>query len=256
MKAMQSISRNIIGITLLCISCIHIYAQDEEIKKAESAYVAEIYDVAIEEYESLLKNYGASAELYYNLGNAYYKSGKTAHAILNYERAILIKPGDADIRFNLELARQQIVDKIEPLQEFFMKKWMRSAQNLIGVDAWATIGLTGFVLFILCLALYFFSKWMYLKKIGFYFGIVLFVTVIVANIFAWNQKKELENRNAAIVFAPTVTAKSSPDNSGTDLFVLHEGTKVFIRNTVGDWKEIRLEDGNIGWINKKDIVII
>jgi len=253
---MLTISKIRIGIIMLCLSCFNLYAQDEEIKNAESAYAAEQYDIAIEMYESLLKNYGASGELYYNLGNAYYKSGKTAHAILNYERAILIKPGDGDIRFNLELARQQIVDKIEPLQEFFLKKWIRALQNLIGVDLWATIGLVGFVLFILCLTLYFFSKWMYLKKVGFYFGILLFVTVIIANIFASNQKKELENRNAAIVFAPTVTAKSSPDNSGTDLFVLHEGTKVFIRNSVGDWKEIRLEDGNIGWINKKDIVII
>ena len=241
---------------LFCISCTGIYAQDEEIKKAESAYAAEQYDIAIETYESLLKNYGASCEVYYNLGNAYYKTGKTAQAILNYERALLIKPGDSDIRFNLEMARQQNFDKIVPLEEFFMKKWVRSVQNLLGVDAWATIGIVGFVLFILCLTLFFFSKWMYLKKTGFYLGILLFVTVITANIFAYHQKKELENRNAAIVFTPTVTAKSSPDNSGTDLFVLHEGTKVIIRNSVGDWKEIALEDGNIGWINKKDIVII
>jgi hypothetical protein len=97
---------------------------------------------------------------------------------------------------------------------------------------------------------------MRLKKFGFYVGILLFIAVIFANIFAYNQKEELINRNGAIVFSPTVTVKSSPDNSGTDLFVLHEGTKVFIRNTVGDWNEIVLEDGNVGWINEKDITII
>jgi SH3-like domain-containing protein len=84
----------------------------------------------------------------------------------------------------------------------------------------------------------------------------LFITVITANIFAYNQKNELESRRGAIVFTPTITAKSSPDNSGTDLFVLHEGTKVFIRSSVGEWNEIMLEDGNIGWINRKDIIII
>ena len=253
---MQPVSKIIIGIAVLYISCLNVYAQEEDIRKAETAYAAEQYSQAIETYESLLKNYGASCEIYYNLGNAYYKTGKIAQAILNYERALLIKPGDNDIRFNLELTRQQIVDKIEPLQEFFLKKWIRSAQNLIGVDAWAMVGIVGFVLFICCLVLYFFSKWMYLKKMGFYVGVLLLITVITANIFAYNQKNELENRRGAIVITPTVTAKSSPDNSGTDLFLLHEGTKVFIRNSVGDWNEITLEDGNIGWINKKDIIVI
>ena len=247
--------RILIGLCLLCVLYTNVRAQEEEIKKAETAYAEEQYNTAIEIYESLLKNYGASADLYYNLGNSYYKTGKIAQAILNYERALLIKPGDSDIRFNLELVRLQ-TDRIEPLQEFFLKKWIQTVQNLIGVDSWATIGISSFVLFICCLVLFFFSKWMYLKKAGFYFGILLFVTVILANIFAFNQKNELENRSGAIVFTPTVTVKSSPDNSGTDLFQLHEGTKVFIRNSLGDWNEIVLEDGNIGWVNKKDIVVI
>jgi len=101
--------------------------------------------------------------------------------------------------------------------------------------------------------LYFFAKFMRLKKIGFYSSIVLLVIAICANIFAWNQKNALINRHGAIVFAPTVTVKSSPDNSGIDLFILHEGTKVFIKSTIGEWNEIELEDGNVGWINQKDI---
>ena len=253
---MQSISKLlIIGIILFNMSNVSIYAQDEDLKRAETAYTGEQYLTAIEIYESLLKNYGASAEVYYNLGNSYYKTGKIAQAILNYERALLIKPGDGDIRFNLELARLQ-TDKIDPIEEFFLKKWFRTVQNLLGVDAWATIGLVGFILFICCLILFFFSKWMSLKKAGFYFGILLFLLVIAANIFAYNQKYELENRKGAIVITPTVTAKSTPDNSGTDLFVLHEGTKVFIRISVGEWNEIALEDGNVGWVRKKDIEII
>ncbi|MDR1116538.1 MAG: tetratricopeptide repeat protein [Tannerella sp.] len=256
MKIMRNISKKIIGIFMLCGIYAPVSAQEADIKAAEIAYTSEQYDRAIELYESVLKNHGDSYELYYNLGNSYYKTGKMAHAILNYERALLIKPGDGDIRFNLEMAKQQIVDKIEPLQEFFLTKWFRSVQNLISVDSWATAGISCFVLFICCLVLFFFSKWMRLKKIGFYLGILLFVAVIFINIFAYNQKEELVNRNGAIIFSPTVTIKSSPDNSGTDLFVLHEGTKVFIRSTVGDWHEIEFENGNIGWINKKDIMVI
>lgn len=255
---MQTKNKLIISFMLFCALgiTVPVTAQDAEIQEAETAYAAELYDKAIELYESVLKNYGDSYELYYNLGNAYYKSGKIAHAILNYERALLIHPGDDDVRFNLEMAKQQTVDKIEPLQEFFLKKWFRAVQNRIGVDAWATVGIFCFVLFICCLVLFFFSKWMRLKKIGFYLGIMLFIVVIFANVFAFNQKKELLNRDGAIVFAPTVTVKGSPDESGTELFVLHEGTKVFIRSAVGDWKEIETEDGNIGWMNKKDITII
>ncbi|MDR2384075.1 MAG: tetratricopeptide repeat protein [Tannerella sp.] len=235
---------------------IKINAQETELKEAEKTYSEGQYDKAAEIYESLLKNYGNSGELFYNLGNAYYKAGKIAPAVLNYERALLIKPGDDDARFNLGMAKLMTVDKIELKNEFFLTTWFRGVQNMIGVDSWATVGIFCFVVFIVCLMLFFFSKRMKLRKTGFYLGILLFIMVILANVFAYNRKKELINRRGAIVFTPTVTVKSSPDNSGTDLFVIHEGTKVFIKNAVGEWNEIILEDGNVGWIRKKDITVI
>ncbi|MDR1332603.1 MAG: tetratricopeptide repeat protein, partial [Tannerella sp.] len=191
--------------------------------------------------------------VYYNLGNACYKAGRIASAILNYERALLMNPGDKDLRHNFAIAKLRTTDQIEPVGEFFLLNWFRAVQNLFRVDTWAIVGLVCFALFIGCLTLYFFSKRMALKKSGFYAGVALLALVIVANVFAWNQKQALQNRNGAIVFAPTVTAKSSPDNSGTDLFVLHEGTKVFIKSTVGEWNEIELEDGNVGWLRQKDL---
>ncbi len=253
---MLNTGKKIMVVLILSFIFLNASAQEADIKAAGEAYSSEQYDTAIALYESVLKNYGDSYELFYNLANAYYKKGKIADAILNYERALLIRPGDGDVRFNLEMAKQQTVDKIEPVPEFFIAKWFRSIQNLIDVDTWASIGIFGFVLFIFCLILFFFSKWMRLKKAGFYAAILFLFVVILANVFAHNQKKEIINRNGAIVFTPTVTIKSSPDASGTDLFVLHEGTKVYIRNTVGDWNEIELADGSVGWINKKDITII
>jgi Tfp pilus assembly protein PilF len=236
----------------LCFS-VFSYAQEEAIKEAETAYTSEDYTKAIELYESILKSYGESAEVYYNLGNAYFKVGEIAPSILNYERALLLDPGDGDIRHNLQVAKSRTVDKIEPIGEFFLSKWLKQIQNLGSVDSWAGWGVVCFILFIGCLILFFFSKWIHLKKIGFYLGLFLFVIVILSNIFASNQKEELLNRKNAIVFTPTVTIKSSPDNSGTDLFLLREGTKVLIKSTLGDWSEIELEDGNIGWIQSKDI---
>ena len=228
-------------------------AQESTLKEAEEAYAKEDYTQAIELYESVLKSYGESAMVYYNLGNAYYKAGKVAPAILNYERALLLNPGDSDIRFNLQVARQKTVDKIEPIGEFFLTRWIGTVEDVYSADGWAKWGVASFVLFIGCLVLFFFSKWIRLKKIGFFAGICFLLISLVANLFADSQQDKLLHRADAIVFASTVTVKSSPDASGTDLFILHEGTKVTIKSTLGEWSEIQLEDGNVGWMPSKEI---
>ncbi|MDD2436148.1 MAG: tetratricopeptide repeat protein [Massilibacteroides sp.] len=232
---------------------VSLMGQDNAIKEAETVYRKEDYSKAIELYNNILKTRGSSADIYYNLGNAYYKAGKTASAILNYERALLLNPGDPDIRFNLNIARQKTIDRIEPIGQFFLAKWFDTVQNIFSVDSWGTIGIISFILFIGCLILFFFSKWLRLKKIGFYVGLFLLVLVVLSNVFGVNQKHRLMSRTSAIVFTPTVTVKSSPDVSGTDLFVIHEGTKVVVRTTLGDWSEIELENGNVGWMPSKDI---
>ena len=228
-------------------------AQESTLKEAEEAYAKEDYTQAIELYESVLKSYGESAMVYYNLGNAYYKVGKVAPAILNYERALLLNPGDSDTRFNLQVARQKTVDKIEPIGEFFLTRWIGTVEDVYSADGWAKWGVASFVLFIGCLVLFFFSKWIRLKKIGFFAGICFLLISLVANLFADSQQDKLLHRADAIVFASTVTVKSSPDASGTDLFILHEGTKVTIKSTLGEWSEIQLEDGNVGWIPSREI---
>ena len=228
-------------------------AQESTLKEAEEAYAKEDYARASELYESVLKSYGESAMVYYNLGNAYYKAGKVAPAILNYERALLLNPGDSDTRFNLQVARQKTVDKIEPIGEFFLTRWIGTVEDVYSADGWAKWGVAFFVLFIGCLVLFFFSKWIRLKKIGFFAGICFLLISLVANLFADSQQDKLLHRADAIVFASTVTVKSSPDASGTDLFILHEGTKVTIKSTLGEWSEIQLEDGNVGWMPSKEI---
>ena len=154
------------------------------------------------------------------------------------------------------MARQKTIDKIEPVGEFFLVKWVKAMANWASADGWAKASIGCFWLFIACLVLFFFARWTYLKKIGFYLGLLFLALVIVSNLFANYQKGEWETRSHAIVFAATVTAKSSPDASGTDLFVLHEGTYVSIKSTLGAWSEIELEDGNVGWLPTKDIETI
>ena len=143
--------KKIVFFLLVQFVTLGAFAQEATIKEAEVAYTKEDYGKAIELYEGLLKTHGESAEIYYNLGNAYYKENKIAPAILNYERALLLDPGDGDIRFNLQLARQKSVDKIEPVGDFFLHRWFDKVQNMGAADSWAQIGIVCFILFIGCL---------------------------------------------------------------------------------------------------------
>ena len=224
--------------------------------EADSSYVRGQYQQAITQYEALLKQ-GASADLYYNLGNAYYRTENIPEAVLNYERALLLSPGDRDIRFNLQIARSKTFDKIVPESEMFFVTWYRSLVNMMSVDAWARTALIALALTIILLLVYLFSERIWLRKAGFFGGVALLVLFVGANIFAWQQKKDLLNRKGAIIFAPSVTVKSTPAANGTDLFILHEGTKVVITDgSMKEWKEIRLADGKEGWIESKHIRVI
>ncbi|MDO3389945.1 tetratricopeptide repeat protein [Bacteroides sp. ET489] len=222
----------------------------------DSAYIKNDYKSAIQIYEALLEK-GEAAEVYYNLGNCYYKTNDIAKSILNYERALLLDPGNTDIRVNLEMARAKTVDKITSIPDIFFVAWIKSLINCLSVDAWAKCGILFFILFLVAVALFFFSKQASLKKGGFIGGIVFLILVVLSNVFASQQKAVLVNRNAAIVLVPSVTVRSTPSESGTSLFILHEGSKVELKdNSMREWKEIRLEDGKVGWVPTSSIEVI
>ena len=251
--SLQAIVGDSIGNSLQQIS-----SSLEDATKAEgdSAYMKNDYASAIQIYEALL-NRGEAADIYYNLGNSYYKAGDIAKAILNYERALLLQPGNGDIRANLEIARSKTVDKVEPVPEIFFVSWTKSLINSMSVDSWAVCGVVCFILLIVSLYLFIFSKQIVLKKAGFISSIVFLAVTILANVFANQQKDELTNRNSAIVINPSVTVRSTPSESGTSLFILHEGHKVGVKDgSMKDWKEIRLEDGKVGWVPASAIEII
>ena len=230
----------------------------EDATKAEgdSAYIRNDFASAIQIYESLLRK-GESADVYYNLGNSYYKINEIAKAILNYEKALLLQPGNGDIRANLEIARGKTVDKVEVVPEIFFVTWTKALINSMSVDSWAIWGIVSFLLLIVSLYFFIFSKQVVLKKVGFITGIIFLIVVVMANIFASKQKEELLNRDTAIIMSPSVTVRSTPSENGTSLFILHEGHKVNIKDdSMKDWKEIRLEDGKVGWVPVGSIEII
>jgi tetratricopeptide (TPR) repeat protein len=224
--------------------------------EGDSAYIRNDYVAAIQIYEALLKK-GDSAEILYNLGNSYYKAGDIAKAILNYERALLLQPDNSDIRANLEIARSKTIDKVVPVPDIFFISWIKSLINSLSINVWARVGITCFILLLISIYIYFFSKYIKWRKISFIFGAVFFVSTILANIFAFYQRETLLERNQAIVLAPSITVRSTPSEDGTSLFILHEGHKVEIKdNTMREWKEIKLEDGKVGWVPISSIEVI
>ena len=182
--------------------------------------------------------------------------GHYAAAILNYERALLLNPGDGDARANLQLANSKITDKIEPAGTFFITVWARGLRDCCSSNTWAVIGIGSFLLFLIGLYFYIFVRNIKVKKAGFFVALPMLLISIVANACAIDQNQRRNAHDEAIVFAPTVTAKSTPADSGTDLFVLHEGTKVTLMEKVGDWIEVRIADGNRGWLPQSSIEVI
>lgn len=224
--------------------------------EADSSYVRQHYQEAIKQYEALLKE-GVSADLYYNLGNAYYRSDNFTRAIINYERALLLSPGDKDIRHNLQLARQKTTDKLSPSADFFLVTWYRSLVNIMGVDAWAWTALVALAMGIILFLVYLFSGRVSLQKLGFFGAAFMLLFFLFANLFAWHQQQVLTHRTGAVVVATETAVKSTPAQNGTNLFMLHEGTKVEITDdSMKDWKEVRLPDGKEGWIAVTSIEII
>lgn len=224
--------------------------------EGDSAYVNNDFASAIQIYESLLQQ-GEAPEIYYNLGNSYYKMDDIARAILNYERALLLSPGNADIRANLEIARSKAIDKVTPIPEIFFVAWIKSLVNSQSSDAWAKTGIVSFLLFLVSLAVFFFTQHIKWKKVGFGAAALFLVVTVLANVFASQQKSFLTERNDAIILSPSVTVRSTPSESGTSLFILHEGRKVEIKdNSMREWKEIRLEDGKVGWVPASSVEVI
>lgn len=247
--------KRIIFIIAILASSLNIFAQDI-VSQANEKYSAGEFDAAASLYEQALDENGASAQVYYNLANAYYRMNRIASSILNYERALLLEPSNEDIFFNLEIAKLKTVDNIQAVNQPFFVDWYKWIQNRFTTNIWSVLAIVFFILFIVGIFLFFFSKKTLIKKLGFYSALVLIVFVVFANIFAYQQKKDLTVRDTAIVFSATTTIKSSPDISGTDLFVLHEGTKVQITDQVGAWTEIKTPDGHVGWIRAEEIEII
>lgn len=253
MKHAKKLKKSSASFALLVLMFLPIHANAITKANADSCYARQQYQQAIADYEEILKG-GANADIYYNLGNAYYRMDNYTRAVINYERALLLSPGDKDIRFNLQMARSKTIDKIAPESEMFFVTWYNSLVNMTSVDGWAMTSLVSLALAIVLALVYLFAERIWLRKLGFFGGGLLMVVFIVANLFAFQQKSKLENRDGAVVIVSSVSVKTTPSANSSTAFTLHEGTKVDITDgSMSGWKEIRIADGKTGWIPTKSL---
>lgn len=239
--------KKITCILALFLSCV-AFAQDSlSITFANTQYDNKNYTAAIDVYEKLLAANGPSAEVYYNLGNAYYKTNRLGLAILNYERSLQITPHDNDATFNLQLANLRIKDKLAPVNRLFLIRWWHSWINILQTNQWLVISIIIIWLALSGFAVYRLSRKLFLRKAGFYIfgiGVLLFMFTITCTY----AKAGYDNTfHYGIITQPSLIIKSEPSENSTNLFMLHEGLKLRILDTQNNWHKVEMPDGNQGW---------
>lgn len=224
--------------------CSFAFAQ-ASFDAANAAYAEGRYDEAAELYQALIAEQ-PDAVLYYNLGNAEFKKGELAQAILAYERALRLKPNYPDAKYNLAFAQSKITDNIVD-QDFFVSAWVRAVRNSLSEQTWIILSICLFILALVGLSLFLLGRESWLRKTAFHVMWIALLFSLIAGLNTASLHKRDTLRNEAIITQGVVNAKSSPDRSGTDLFTVHEGTKVTIRETIGEWANVKV-GSNEGWI--------
>lgn len=232
-----------------------VYAQDvrELWKNGNEKYTQGQYTEALENYLKIEESGFTSEALLYNIGNTYFKLKENGKSILYFERTLKMNPSNKDAQNNLTLAKEYSLDKIEEVPEFILTTWVKDINYSLSSDMWSYISLFFFAIVALLLLSFKFASTSRLRKLSFFLGMIALLFGIFSAAFAWTQRRDFMLRDSAIVMKLVSTVKSSPDNSGKTLFILHEGTKVKLLEELGGWKRVELADGRQGWIISIDI---
>ncbi len=229
------------------------YSPEQAWSAANEAYIAGEFARAEELYERIVADDKHSLKLYFNLANACFKQNKLGKAILYYNRALLLSPGDEDVRHNLAIAESLTKDRIEAVPEFFLKTWLRSVRNTLSCRSWTIMSLAMLAAVLILGLLFVLAQRLALRKTGFYGMLLMALLFVVTTWFAASARGAMLDREAAVVMSSTASVKSSPDRSATDLFVLHEGTTLRVVETLDEWSEVVIADGKKGWIESAKI---
>ncbi|MFS4484197.1 tetratricopeptide repeat protein [Hyunsoonleella sp. 2307UL5-6] len=249
--------KHIVYILIVLLGFINVEAQNGQFfKEGNALYNAGKYAEAIDKYKAVLETEYHSAELYFNLANAHYKLNNVAPSVYYFEKALLLKPGDKDIKNNLAFANNMTVDAIDTIPEVGFSKMIKSITNTFNFDTWAKIAVGFGIVYVILILLYYFSYSSGKKRITFVTSVLCLFFLCIALAFAFNKFAIDKTNNPAIVFAQESQIKTEPNLRSEEAFRLHEGTKVQIIDTVNNWKKIRLLDGKTGWIVSDDIKVL
>jgi tetratricopeptide (TPR) repeat protein len=215
------------------------------------AYQAGNFQSAAKYYEQLLQEGYESADLHYNLGNSYYRLNQIGNAVLHYEKAALLNPRDEDILYNLEVVKKMLPDQLDVIPDFFISRWWNEFQNLISEKGWGIVGLLFLWAGIIGLILWLKGGNRKIRKQGFIAGIILIILSLLPIFLGFSSAKKMKNSERAVIMAREVNLKSAPDEVSKNLLKLHEGTSILILDEIGDWKKIRLSNGEEGWLETK-----
>ncbi|MBP9211276.1 MAG: SH3 domain-containing protein [Bacteroidetes bacterium] len=246
-------------LSLLCCFTVSVsaLAQTEELSSvfedANRLYLEQKYDAAAARYESIVANGYENGELYFNLGNAYYKMGKVQYAVLNYERARRFMPEDDDLMVNLQLVNLQLTDKIESLPELFIYRWADTLLTLFSLDTMLRMMYILFLLALGAFSYFLFAGKYELRRAALMTGMVCTLLLLIGGANFLIQSYRQANSEYAVVMTDVANIKSAPDKKGNDLFVIHRGLKVQVLDNVNQWYKIRLADGKVGWIPQNEI---
>lgn len=241
------------NILYLFLFIFQISVAQSSFEKGNEFYQKENYQAAITSYESILKSGKHSADLYFNLGNCYFKLHKVAPAIYNFEKALLLNPSDKDIQTNLGFAQKMAIDDIKVIPKVGFHKLIHDFTSTYYYDTWAWIAVSLAFVFLLFFIGYYFSQTTVLKRIFFFGMFALLVGITLSVTSGIYEKTQYENEKPAIVFVEIASVKSEPKSTSPDAFVLHEGTKVFILESIANWKKVQLTDETTGWIDESAI---
>lgn len=246
--------KKITYIFLMLFTMLSVKAADSNaFTAANDAYRAADYHKAVRLYHEALRN-GPSAEVYYNLGNAYYRTDNIAKALLYYEKAAKMRPMDKDIMHNIEIAQAKTTDRMVADSDIFLVQWYHYLQSIMSIDNWAYTAIITLIAALMLFLIYLFMDGIVIRRASFYLSAILLILSAISNIFAWQRSRQLSTVSNAIVMNSIATVKTSPTMKSTNVCQIHEGTKVDITDhDIKGWYGVHLSDGREGWIQRKDV---
>jgi hypothetical protein len=246
----------ILGVVTILPANTSVEGAESAFREGNNLFQQGDYDGAILIYEDIITGGYLSGSLYYNLGNAYYRTGDVARAILNYERARRKIPDDEDLRYNIGMARMATVDQIEPIPRLFVWDYWDSIKSSFSLSSLILIGFFAYLAVLASIAVFVLARNPGARRYSLPAGFCSFALLLLVLVLLTVRISSLENRDQGVIMVEIADVKNAPDEDGPDAFVLHPGTLVKITDRVGDWMQVRLEDGKVGWTMAENMEII